>query len=63
MVISKGTALASTAVDAMKEGAFDYITKPVELKELDINPFIVGPEGSDAWVADARMTVEMKKDG
>ncbi len=26
----------STAVDAMKRGAFDYITKPVELEELDI---------------------------
>ena len=26
----------STAVDAMKKGAFDYITKPVELEELDI---------------------------
>jgi len=26
----------STAVQAMKEGAFDYITKPVELDELDI---------------------------
>ena len=26
----------SSAVDAMKKGAFDYITKPVELEELDI---------------------------
>jgi len=26
----------STAVDAMKKGAFDYITKPVELEELNI---------------------------
>jgi len=26
----------STAVDVMKKGAFDYITKPVELEELDI---------------------------
>ena len=26
----------STAVEAMKKGAFDYITKPVELEELDI---------------------------
>jgi acetyl coenzyme A synthetase (ADP forming)-like protein len=32
-----------------------------QIQELDINPFIVGPEGADAWVADARMTVAKKK--
>jgi acetyltransferase len=32
-----------------------------QIQELDINPFIVGPEGADAFVADARMTVEIRK--
>ena len=31
-----------------------------QIQEMDINPFIVGPEGADAWVADARMTLELK---
>jgi acetyltransferase len=30
------------------------------VQELDINPYIVGPIGSDAFVADARMTVNLK---
>jgi acetyl coenzyme A synthetase (ADP forming)-like protein len=33
-----------------------------QIKELDINPYIVGPVGSDASVADARMTLRPKKD-
>jgi acetate---CoA ligase (ADP-forming) len=28
-----------------------------EIRELDINPFIVGPVGVQAYVADARMTL------
>ncbi len=28
-----------------------------QIAELDINPFIVGEVGSEAWVADARMTL------
>ncbi len=35
-----------------------------EIKELDINPFIVGPVGTEAYVADARMTLASEsKDG
>jgi len=36
VVIITAYGSVSTAVDAMKKGAFDYITKPVELEELDI---------------------------
>ncbi len=36
MIIITAYGSVSTAVEAMKKGAFDYITKPVELKELDI---------------------------
>jgi acetyltransferase len=30
-----------------------------QIQELDINPYIVGPVGSDPFVADARMTVKL----
>ena len=30
---------------------------PSSIMELDINPFIVGEVGTDAYVADARMTL------
>jgi len=33
------------------------VTDYPEIKELDINPFIVGPVGIQAYVADARMTL------
>jgi hypothetical protein len=33
------------------------VTDYPEIKELDINPFIVGPVGVQAYVADARMTI------
>jgi len=36
VVIITAYGSVSTAVEAMKKGAFDYITKPVELEELDI---------------------------
>jgi len=36
VVIITAYGSVATAVDAMKKGAFDYITKPVELEELDI---------------------------
>ena len=36
MIIITAYGSVSTAVEAMKNGAFDYITKPVELEELDI---------------------------
>ena len=32
-----------------------------QIQELDINPYIVGPVGSDAFVADARMTLNLDK--
>jgi acetyltransferase len=33
------------------------VTDFPEIKELDINPLIVGQAGTDPWVADARMTL------
>jgi acetyltransferase len=33
-----------------------------QIQELDINPYIVGPVGADAFVADARMTIDLKAD-
>jgi len=33
------------------------VTDYPEIMELDINPFIVGPVGAQAYVADARMTL------
>jgi len=33
-----------------------------QIKELDINPFFVGPVGTDPYVADARMTIALKSD-
>ncbi|MCX7721706.1 MAG: acetate--CoA ligase family protein [Verrucomicrobiae bacterium] len=32
-------------------------TEYPQIKELDINPFVVGPVGTEAYVADARMTL------
>lgn len=36
VILITGYASAKTAVSAMKEGAFDYVTKPVNLEELNI---------------------------
>ena len=36
VIIITAFGTVSSAVEAMKKGAFDYITKPVELEELDI---------------------------
>ncbi len=41
------------ALQRISQLATDY----PEIMELDINPFIVGPVGTDAYVADARMTL------
>jgi acetate---CoA ligase (ADP-forming) len=41
------------ALQRISQLATDY----PEIKELDINPFIVGPVGVEAYVADARMTL------
>ncbi len=45
-------ALAS-ALQRISQLATDY----PQIRELDINPFIVGPVGMEAYVADARMTL------
>ncbi|RMG56632.1 MAG: sigma-54-dependent Fis family transcriptional regulator, partial [Gammaproteobacteria bacterium] len=36
VILITGNASAETAVEAMKEGAFDYITKPVDFEKLKI---------------------------
>jgi len=36
VIIITAYGTVSSAVEAMKEGAFDYITKPIDLEELDI---------------------------
>lgn len=41
------------ALQRISQLATDY----PEITELDINPFIVGPVGADAYVADARLTL------
>jgi len=41
------------ALQRISQLATDY----PEIRELDINPFIVGPVGMQAYVADARMTL------
>jgi acetyltransferase len=41
------------ALQRISQLATDY----PQITELDINPFIVGPLGTDAYVADARMTL------
>lgn len=45
----------ASALQRISQLATDY----PEIKELDINPFIVGEVGADAYVADARMTLEL----
>jgi len=48
------------ALQRISQLATDY----PEITELDINPFIVGPVGTEAYVADARMTLAQEaKDG
>jgi len=36
VILITGNASAETAVEAMKEGAFDYVTKPVDFKKLKV---------------------------
>ena len=43
----------ASALQRISQLATDY----TEITELDINPFIVGPIGTEAYVADARMTL------
>jgi len=47
------------ALQRISQLATDY----PEITELDINPFIVGPIGTDAYVADARMTLAGRETG
>lgn len=42
------------ALQRISQLATDY----PEIKELDINPFIVGEVRTEAYVADARMTLD-----
>jgi len=44
----------ASALQRISQLATDY----PEIKELDINPFIVGEVGAEAYVADARMTLK-----
>ena len=55
---------AGVDLDAIAEGiqrVSQLVTDFPEIDELDINPFIVGPPGTDAFVADARMTIDLEK--
>lgn len=48
-------------VDALREGLqrlSQLVTEFPQIKEMDINPYIVGPEGTTPIAVDARMTVE-----
>ncbi|MCB1127268.1 MAG: acetate--CoA ligase family protein, partial [Verrucomicrobiae bacterium] len=46
----------ATALQRISQLATDY----PEIRELDINPFIVGEVGMEAYVADARMTLSLE---
>ena len=46
-----------TAIAAALQRISQLATDYPEIKELDINPFIVGPVGVEPYVADARMTL------
>jgi len=48
-----GSDAIAGALQRISQLATDY----PEIRELDINPFIVGPVGTTAYVADARMTL------
>jgi acetate---CoA ligase (ADP-forming) len=51
----------SVDIDAIAEGLqrlSQLVTEFPEIKELDINPYIVGPEGTVPIAVDARMSVE-----
>jgi acetyltransferase len=55
---------AGVDLDAIAEGIqrmSQLVTDFPEIVELDINPYIVGPPGRDAFVADARMTLDLGK--
>jgi acetyl coenzyme A synthetase (ADP forming)-like protein len=48
-------------IDAVAEGLqrlSQLVTESPEIKEMDINPYIVGPEGTTPIAVDARITVE-----
>jgi len=48
-------------VDALAEGIqrlSQLVTEFPQIKELDINPFLVGPYGTTPIAVDARMSVE-----
>jgi len=48
-------------IDAVAEGLqrlSQLVTESPEINEMDINPYIVGPEGTTPIAVDARITVE-----
>jgi hypothetical protein len=48
-------------IDAIAEGLqrlSQLVTEFPQIKELDINPYVVGPEGTVPIAVDARMSVE-----
>jgi acetyltransferase len=48
-------------IDAIAEGLqrlSQLVTEFPQIKELDINPFVVGPQGTIPIAVDARMSVE-----
>jgi hypothetical protein len=40
------------------ENDFQYVTEFSAIQEMDINPYVVGPEGTPPIAVDARMSVE-----
>ncbi len=57
IVILTGFASISTAVEAIKLGAFNYLHKPATVKEL-INAFIDDPESTEVALEESPMSVE-----
>ncbi|MHC4154360.1 MAG: acetate--CoA ligase family protein [Planctomycetota bacterium] len=37
---------------------FQFVTEFPQIQEMDINPYVVGPEGTAPIAVDARMSVE-----
>jgi acetyl coenzyme A synthetase (ADP forming)-like protein len=50
-------------IERMLVGLSDLVLNHPEIKELDINPLLVHPEGDGVTVADCRFILEMPKEG
>lgn len=57
IVILTGFASIPTAVEAIKQGAFNYLHKPATVKEL-INAFEDGSNGSEVTIEENPMSIE-----